>query len=166
MSPDQVEILLGPGASIYLGSKALKHLIELTAPISSISILLGSLLNRSPPPKSTPPGHLTSRAFSQLSLSCGIRCFPLLFSGVLSKKSSLTWPVLGPLHGDASALWPPKIQRFVFIYISYLAIRSREVRVPVVAQWQQTQLVSMGMQVQSLASLRGLKIWHLLWAVV
>ena len=32
--------------------------------------------------------------------------------------------------------------------------------VPVVAQWERIQLVSMMMQVGSLASLSGLRIWH------
>ena len=32
--------------------------------------------------------------------------------------------------------------------------------VPIVAQWKQIQLVSMSMQVRSMASLSGLGIWH------
>ena len=41
----------------------------------------------------------------------------------------------------------------------------REQRVPIVAQWKQTELVSMRMRVQSLTSLSGLRIWccHELW---
>ena len=39
-------------------------------------------------------------------------------------------------------------------------IRNDHREVPAVAQWKQTQLVSMRIQVQSLASLSGLRIRH------
>ena len=47
------------------------------------------------------------------------------------------------------------------MHVKYLAISG----VPIMAQWKQTWLVSMRTQVQSLASLSGLKIWccHELW---
>ena len=39
-------------------------------------------------------------------------------------------------------------------------IKTKQMGVPIVAQWKGTQLVSMKMQVQYLTSLSGLNIWH------
>ena len=52
---------------------------------------------------------------------------------------------------------------FITVTVQYtcsLAIQNTIDGVPIVVQWKQTQVVSMRMQVQSMALLIGLRIWH------
>ena len=42
----------------------------------------------------------------------------------------------------------------------FILLRKQNIGVPIVVQWKRIQLGTMRLQVRSLASLGGLKIWH------